>query len=122
MLRLAERDHDITRKVICLSTGYSRTAVDEWARGDKAMSGPALVALASMPEFPAELLSLLFEKTGKHVVEDCDTADLDALGRETAGFTSDYVEAKSDGEIDASESSRLRARARRLTIVAGRAA
>lgn len=122
MFRLAERD-GISRKIICLSTGYSRTAVDEWARGEKAMSGPALVAVASMPEFPAELLSLLFDGTGRHVADDSgETGDLDALGCETAGFTADYVEAKRDGKITPIERNKLKAAAARIANTAGKVA
>lgn len=94
MFRLAERDAGITRKMICLSTGYSRTAIDEWARGEKSMSGPAIVAIAAMPEFPSTLLSLLFEGTNRHLADDCDAGDHDTLAGNCVEFSSTYTRAR----------------------------
>lgn len=47
-----------------------------------------------------------------------DVEDLDELGREAAGFTAEYVEAKSDGLIDERERASLQHRAANLRRVA----
>ena len=96
MFRLAERDHGITQKLIHLETGMSLSAIGQYARGESAMSGPAIRKLARMEQFPTGLLSLLFDGTGRHVADDAsDEPDFDAIGLEANGVAGEVAKARS---------------------------
>lgn len=120
MFRLAERDHSITHKVVHLETGMSLSAIGEYARGETAMSGPAIIKLASMEDFPAELLSLLFDGTNRHIAngEDDDSC-LDTLGDEADELARDVRRARQPSspggtEIVDIEEAAIRRKAERL--------
>jgi hypothetical protein len=66
----AAADRGFSQKVIHFDTGLSLSVIDEYARGETAMGGPSILALASLPEFPAELISLLFDGTGRAVIDE----------------------------------------------------
>lgn len=77
------------------------------------MPVPTMLKLVGV--LPDELLSHLLDPVGKHLADNGnDEGDLDALGCEAAGFTQEYVEAKSDGIVTPIERGRLKSRARRL--------
>lgn len=123
MFRLAERDYGITHKIVHLETGMSLSAVGQYARGETAMSGPAICKLAAMRDFPAALLTLLIDGTGRvfsDEVEQC--TGLRELGCEAAGFTADLMEAERDGKVSDIETARLKARARRVASIASKVA
>lgn len=81
MLRLAERDHDLTLTVLSAETGIDKGTLATYKR-DVAMPAWALVALCEF--IPDDLTSLMFEPVGKHVGSgtvgdgDFDTAALAA--------------------------------------------
>lgn len=81
MFRLAASQHGFSQKVIHLETGMGVTTIGQYARGETAMSGPAIIKLSSIKDFPAALLSdLLFDDLPRCVVNvggddgDHDTA------------------------------------------------
>lgn len=80
MFRLAEHQHGWSQKAVHHATGMSLSAIGQYARGETAMSGPAIIKLASVPDFPSDILSLLFTGTGRHVADDDrKDSDLDDL-------------------------------------------
>lgn len=118
MLRLAKK-HGVTAKMIAMDTGYSRTAVGEWERGETCMSAPALLALAEMREFPSELLSLILEGTGRCIVDGDDDNELDTLGEDADAVAAEVRRARhpaSGGgpEITDIEEARIRRAAAKL--------
>ena len=78
--RLAERDHGITQKMVSLATGYCRTVVGQWARGETSMGLPAYRKLLKMKEVPSDLLSILIDGTDRHIVDGEDDSELDTIG------------------------------------------
>lgn len=113
VFRLASDNYGLTRKVIEAETGIPASTVKCYAEGRSVMSLSAFVALLRV--LPDELSSLFTEPAGKHIgTDETDDGDLDALGREAASFTSDYVVAKSDGVVTHIERAKLKAGARRL--------
>lgn len=124
MFRLAERDNGLSLKAISLDSGIPYDTIRSYAghKGSQAMMPVSAVnKLAGV--IPDDLLSHLFEPSDRHLAENGDEDfDADALGRETAGFTAEYVDAKSDGVVTPIERSRLRNRARRVARAAGVAA
>src|SRR5688572_10990406 len=74
MFRLAESQHGFTQKSIHLETGMSLSAIGQYARGETAMSGPAIYKLATVKDFPSELLSMLLDGTNRHI-EDGEAED-----------------------------------------------
>lgn len=125
MLRLAERDHDLTPIVLAAETGIPKETLATWRR-DTAMPAWALVALSRV--IPDELTSLLFEPVGKHVgTDDGSDGDLDALARVSAGYNVEYLDARQPGSENGSdlsprERARLKDHARIIAATARRAA
>jgi len=125
MLRLAERDYDLTPAVIFAETKIPKETQASW-RKDVAMPAWALVLLCRI--IPDELTSLLFEPIGKHVGTDEDgEGSLDALAKESAGYNVEYLEARDPGgeagaKLSPRERARLGDRARKIAAVARRAA
>lgn len=72
MFRLAERDYGITHKEVHHETGMSLSAIGQYARGETAMGGPAILKLAAWKDFPADLLTLLFDGTNRVVCNEGD--------------------------------------------------
>jgi hypothetical protein len=64
-------------------------------------------------------MSLMTEPAGKFIgtLED-GGGSLDALGREAAGYTAEYLDAKSDGVVTPMERGKLRDKARRVASIA----
>ena len=92
MFRLAERDCGLSIKVLVLETGIPKTTLEGWKSGTT-MPAWALGALGKAG-VPDHLLSLCLAPFAKHVGTDTNgDGALDELVRETAGFTSDYLEA-----------------------------
>lgn len=78
--RLAARA-GFSQKVIHLETGYSLSAIGQWARGESAMGGPAILALADVKDMPSDILSTILDGTNRHVVDGEDPEDaIDDLG------------------------------------------
>lgn len=78
--RLAAKD-GFTQKVFSLDTGYSIATVNQWALSKCAMGGPALLAIISIKEIPADLISVLIDGTDRHIDDgEDDHGGLDALG------------------------------------------
>lgn len=94
MFRLAEHDHGITQSEIHQSTGMSLSAVGQYARGETAMSGPAIMKLAAWSDFPSALLSKLFTGT-ERVVSDLGSDDDHAAHADGCiQFASKYTQAR----------------------------
>lgn len=70
----AAADRGFSQKVIHFDTGLSLSVIDEYARGQTVMGGSSIMALASLQEFPAELLSLLFDGTGRALIDEGNAA------------------------------------------------
>lgn len=119
MFRLAERDHGLTVRRLAALSGIPAGTLSTWARGEHSMPAWAFWCLAQ--HIPNDLLTLCAEQSGKAVISATSNGCLDELGREAAGFTASYVNAKSDGVISHREGHALRNQARRLRCVAGAA-
>ncbi len=125
MLRLAERDYDITLAVLHAETGIAKPTLSSW-KSDVAMPAWALVVLSQV--IPDHLVSLMFEPVGRCVVT-CENSDgdLDRLAKESAGYNVEYLDARSPGsdaghELSPRERANLKDRARVLASVGRRAA
>jgi transcriptional regulator with XRE-family HTH domain len=114
MFRLAESGHGWSQKAIHLETGMGLSSIGQYARGETAMGGAAILKLAGVKDFPAELLTLLFEGTGRTVI-DAETAEADWLGlaAESAGLAAEICHDAKDG-FSPSEVGRLRTKTRAL--------
>lgn len=113
MFRLAEDEHGLSIAVIARTRGLSASTVKGWRDG-AAMPAWALGAL----RLPDDLTSLVLSPFGKHVgtdEHDGEGCAVDDLARETAGFTSEYMERAADGKICHIDKAALKKRARRLT-------
>lgn len=120
MFRLAAKE-GFTQKAIADETGMSLTSLSEYARGLTSMSGEAIMKLADWPDFPAELLSVLFSGTGRKVEDEGDEPSdgaLDELGREGAHYLAEKADAEADGVVDLTEKRKLQRRARRVQAAA----
>jgi hypothetical protein len=116
IFRLAKRDHELSPGRLAALSGLNARTIQNWAEG---AAMPAFAFAILSEHIPEELTSLLFEPFDKRVTAvERDDGDLDSLGCETAGFTSDYVEAKSDGRITPIERAKLTERA---GVIAARA-
>jgi hypothetical protein len=92
MFRLAERDFGLSIKALHLETEIPVTTLQGWKNGTT-MPAWAMGALGRAG-VPDHLLSLLLNPFARHVGTDTNgDGTLDELARETAGFTSDYLEA-----------------------------
>ena len=124
MLRLAERDHDLTLEVLAQETGIPKPTLASYKRG-VAMPMFAFALLCDV--IPDELTSLLLP-AGKFVSSaEPEGGDLDALAREAAGFNVEYLDAhhpNSDGgtAVTPRETANLKDRARRMAGTARAAA
>lgn len=125
MLRLAERDYDLTLKVLEAETDIPKETLASYKR-DVAMPAWALVALSRV--IPDELTSLLFEPVAKHIgTDEPGEGDLDALAREAATYNVEYLDAHSPKSeagqaISPRERANLADHARRIASIARRAA
>lgn len=116
MFRLAERDYGLSRATISRDTGLHVSTL-------KSYCNETIIPLHNLRKIarviPDELVSLLLTGTGKHIeTSDTDEGDLDELGCETAGFTSEYVQAKADGIVTPMERAKLVERASRIAAKA----
>jgi len=92
MFRLAERDHGLSIRALHLETRIPKTTLQGWKDGTT-MPAWALGALGRAG-VPDHLLSLVLHPFARHIgTDDSGDGALDELVRETAGFTSDYLEA-----------------------------
>ena len=115
MFRLAESGHGFSQKAIHLETGMGLSTIGQYARGETTMGGAAILKLAGVKDFPAELLAVLFDGTGRAVVDvDLAEADWMALAADSAGVAAEICEASRDGVITPAEKARLRTRTRAL--------
>ncbi len=120
MFRIAAND-GFSQKVIHDHTGMSLTSLSEYARGLTTMSGEAILKLAEWRDFPAEVLTILFNGTGRELTDEGaqpEGGELDALGREGAHYLAEKADAEADGIVTTIEKGRLKKRARRIAIVA----
>ena len=116
MLRLAERDYGLSTKRLEAETGIPAVSLRSYKR-DTMMPLAAFVKLARV--IPDCLTSLVMEPSGKHVGTNEPTdGDIDALGREAAGFVAEKLEAEADGIVTPIERGKLRDRARRVECAA----
>jgi hypothetical protein len=120
MLRLAERDYGLSIKRLAAETGIGATTLRTYKR-DTMMPLGVFVKLCAV--IPDELTSLCLEVSGKHVGSNATSdEDLDALGREAAGFVAEKLEAEADGKVTPIERSKLKHRARRVVSQARKVA
>lgn len=123
IFRLCERDYGYTLKSISLDSGINYDTLRSYARREDTAMMPITALLKLCDVVPDHLLSHLMDPVGRHIASNEATdGDLDELGREAAGFTNEYVNAKSDGKITPIEQQRLKSRAERVAAAAGRAA
>ena len=115
--RLAARDCDLTVKRLALLTDIPATTMATWASGTVM---PAWAMWELSRHVPDYLNSMLAERSGKFV-GTCEPSegDLDALGREGAGYTSALFDARAPESPGGSvvtpiERAGLRDRARRV--------
>lgn len=108
----------LTLKVISIDSGLGYTTIQSYARGEAAMSLPALVKLIGV--IPADLLSMLLPDGWQIVAvpEDIDHDELAEIARDYVGTKHDAHRADSpDGPLIAPcEDKALRAKAARLTV------
>lgn len=91
MFRLAERDFGLSVKALVLETGIPKNTLQGWKNGTT-MPAWALGALGKAG-VPDHLLSLTLHPFSRHVGTDTNgDGALDELVRETAGFTSEYLD------------------------------
>lgn len=123
IFRLAERDHGLKLKQISIDSGIHYDTLLTYRSPDKPSMMPISALLKLVDVIPDYLLSQLLDPVHRRleVVSNGD-GDLDELGREAAGFVSDYVDAKSDGKITPIEHGRLIVRAARLSGAAKKVA
>lgn len=94
MFRLAERDHGITQSEVHHATKMSLSAIGQYARGETAMSGPAIMKLAAWQDFPSALLSILFSSTERAVCDVDGDGDHAAHADNCIQFASRYTQAR----------------------------
>lgn len=117
IFRLAERDCGLNLKAVGLDSGIPYNTIRSYASGEAIMPVPAMLKLVGV--LPDELLSHLLDPVDRHLATNgSEDGDIDALGCETAGFTNEYVAAKSDGVVTSIERGRLQQRARKLAKAA----
>lgn len=121
LFRLAEKECGLSISVIAARSPLKASTMQGWRDGS-VMPVWALGALGAAG-VPDHLLSLIMAPYGKHVgTDECGDGDLDALGRESAGYVSEKLEAESDGIVTPIEKAQLKERALRITCVARKAA
>ena len=122
VLRIAERDHDLTTARLAAETGISESTLRSYSTGT-AMPLHNAVKLAAI--IPDHLVSLWFEASGKVVLDrpgDEDAA-LAELLLEATGYAAEHVERfVDDGRHCHIDKAALKERARRVASVATRAA
>jgi transcriptional regulator with XRE-family HTH domain len=124
LFRLAERDHGFSQQLLSAETGICTTSLSEYATGKTKLSLSALLKIASIPHFPASLLSILFEGTGRCVVnQGTDDGDHDTLAENCNAFASKTARARHPGspggiEIVPVEDRELRACRAQLKVAA----
>jgi transcriptional regulator with XRE-family HTH domain len=104
MFRLAKAKYGFTQEAIHHASGIDRSSVGQYARGETAMSGPAIMAVAAIDDFPAELLSLLFQGTQRVVCDEKQTLGLDY--DQVSHACRDFIAAKDDAHHPQSECGR----------------
>lgn len=118
MLRLAERDHDLSIKALSAETGIPEVTLRTYKR-DTMMPLSAFVKLCAV--IPDDLTSLILEPAGKAVCSPESTdGDIDELAHETSALTFEILDAKRDGKIDHVERERIKDRARKVEAVSRR--
>ena len=124
MLRLAERDYDLSIKVLSLEARIPERTLASYKKGTMMPMG-AFHALCKV--IPDELTSLMLPD-GKHIgTDEPGDGDEATLAREAAGYNVEYLnvtDPHSDGgsAITPRERGNLRDRARRLSAVARKVA
>lgn len=112
MLRLAERDYDLSLRVLEAETGIPKETLSTY-KHDTAMPAWTLVALARV--IPDDLTSLMFEPIGKHVgTDETGEGDLDALEVEASGVVHEIAKAKRDKVVTPQERAKIAGLTRRM--------
>jgi hypothetical protein len=128
MFRLAEAGFGFSQKAIHLLTGMSLSVIGQYARGETAMGGAAILKLSGIRDFPAELLTLLYSGTGRIVVDTPElsgsTAEYDDLARGALALALEIQQARSQNspggpEIVAVEEPGIQAKHLRLVTKNG---
>ncbi len=95
MFRLAAAQ-GFTQEVLFHETPLGRTSLSDYATGKTKLSLSACYHFAKIPHFPASLLSLLFDGTGRHIADDEPAEpDYDALGLAANGLAGEVQRARS---------------------------
>ena len=95
MFRLAATaPHNITQTEVHHATGMSMSAIGQYARGETAMSGPAIMKLASWRDFPSDLLTILFSETERVVCDQGGDGDHTDYAAHCIDFTAEYAKAR----------------------------
>lgn len=95
MFRLAAaHPFNITQTEMHHATGMSMSSLGQYSRGETAMSGPAIMKLASWQDFPASLLSILFSGSERIVCNEGDGGDHTEYAGHCIDFTAAYAAAR----------------------------
>jgi hypothetical protein len=128
MFDLAERDHDLTLKVLHLETRIPLGTLRGWIAGTSMMPLDGFVKLAAIKGFPNELLSLPLDVAGKSVCDaepeetDMDDAAISALEYALKWARARHPDSPSGIRIDHTERPDLTLAAGGLTDKAGKVA
>lgn len=125
MFRLADHEHGLTLATLARETGVSLDTLKSYNRSNifarAKMPLPVFVKLLRV--IPDDCTSIITGIAGKLVTSvEPEDGDLDALGREAAGFVSEKLDAEADGKVDHIEKARLKRRAQRIAAVGQRVA
>lgn len=125
MLRLADQRWGLSLAVLASETGVELTTLKTYCRSN-------IFARAKMPlttfvkllrVIPDDCTSVVVAVAAKYIgSNEGSDGDLDALGREAAGFVAEKLDAEADGVVSHIERRRLKDRAQRVAAVARRAA
>jgi transcriptional regulator with XRE-family HTH domain len=84
-----------TQDLIHGETKISTTSLSDWANGKAKLSLAGLLRIAEMKDFPAELLTLLFQGTGRVLCDEItDDGDHDSLASNCIDFASRTARAR----------------------------
>ena len=125
MFRLAERDHGLTLAVLAMETGIPKRTLATYCNSNPFARAklplPVFVALCGV--IPDACTSVVFASAGKFIgTAEPSDGDVDALGREAAGYVAEKLEAEADGIVTHIERRKLADRARRIAPIARRVA
>ena len=92
--KAAAAPFNISQTEMHYATGISMSSLGQYARGETAMSGPAILKLASWADFPCELLTILFSETPRIICDEGEEGDHTRYAAHCIDFASRYTAAR----------------------------